>query len=164
MSSIDSPFPITISKWAKINYDMSGSKGLVAYLDQKGLGDRENLFLFANNYMDSGRIGWALREKYPVKCFSKSDLAKSYAFVSHPAGWLGADGLLLSRSDFYEQDIKDVSPYFRRFTQIGSVEIKNGYYEQTLHICLFEDMRSPYPLPYGAVTDFLRAPEFETRD
>ena len=87
-----------VNPWVARNYDLSGYAGLAEALEQRGLLNDSNLFVFTDNYMDSGRVGWVLRGSRPVLCFDPEDGAKSYPFVNHSSGWPGANGLAVSRS------------------------------------------------------------------
>jgi hypothetical protein len=132
------------------NYDLCAFAGLDETLEQRGLLSDPNLFVFTSHYMDTGRAAWVLRGKVPVLCFAPEDGAKSHPFGERASGWLGANGLALSRSEDVAGDLALFSPCFRRMTPLGTVKVGCGLHQTVLHLHRFEDMIRPFTFPYGS--------------
>jgi len=131
------------------NYDLSGYAGLAEALEQKGLLNDSNMFVFTGHNMDSGRVGWVLRARRTVLCFALEDGAKSYPFVERSSGWPGANGLAVSRGQDVAADLELLKPYFKRMTPSGSVKVGHGLHRTILYLHVFEDMTRPFAFPHG---------------
>jgi 4-amino-4-deoxy-L-arabinose transferase-like glycosyltransferase len=74
--------------------DLYGWDQVAGRLQQLGVLDESNTFLFTRNWYQSAQISHAIRMKRPVLCYNIDD-PRGFAFWSKPSAWVGHDGVLL---------------------------------------------------------------------
>ena len=105
--------------------DMVGWDAIGEELGRRGLLDRPDTFLFTGNWYQSGHLGFATRNsKTPVLCYHGWD-ARSFAFWSDPAEWVGRDGILLAFDD-RAGDFGGFSPWFERIEPLGEFAVNRA--------------------------------------
>ena len=111
-----------LSAHADPTVDMYGWDQVAAELGRRGLLDSPDGFLFTRSWFSSGHLGFATRGSgVPVLCYNHKD-ARSFAFWSRPADWLGRDGVLVVLDDStiepgcYER-------FFERIEPAGGFEV-----------------------------------------
>ncbi len=105
-------------------------------------------FVFTSMWYHSGHIGYATRGSgVPVVCYSPGD-ARSFAYWSDPAEWVGRDGLLVALGPL------DVEPWcymkwFERIEPAGEVPIvRRGRVVRTVRLFRCRNQLSPFPFDY----------------
>ena len=84
-------------------------QGRLDRLEELGVLDDPDSFLFTRNWYQSAQIAHAIHLKRPVLCYNIDD-PRGFAFWSDPDEWVGRDGILLMIDD----DFLPV-PFFRRW-------------------------------------------------
>lgn len=130
-----------------IDYDT-----LADALEQRGLLERKNTFLFTNRWFLSGKVNWAVRGRMPVLCFNTKD-PRGFAFINRPEDFVGCDGVLVavrSEGKWYPPDAElYYGGYFESITPLGEVEVRRGgRVEVTLKLYLCKNLLKPYPMPF----------------
>ena len=121
---------------------------LKAALEEKGLLDRQDLFVFSNRWFSAGKIDYALRGRLPVVCFNHKD-PRSFAFYDRPENWMGQDGVLIVAPPYVYQPLVDYAIYFQEIRPLGRVGIeRRGRVDLYLHLYLCRGMKKVYELPY----------------
>ncbi|MGC8641340.1 MAG: glycosyltransferase family 39 protein, partial [Isosphaeraceae bacterium] len=88
--------------------DLYGWDKVASRLEQLGVLDDPNTFLFTRAWYQSAQIAHATRLKRPVLCYNIDD-PRGFAFWSKPAQWVGHDAVMLLINDefipvsFYER-------------------------------------------------------------
>ncbi len=105
--------------------DLAGWDDVAAELRRRGLLDQPDTFLFTTNWYQSGQLAFATRASTtPVLCYHAWD-ARSFAFFSKPAEWVGCDGILVEVNELPGSHYR----YTRWFTGIeplGSFDVVRG--------------------------------------
>ncbi len=111
-----------LSAHADPTVDMYGWDQVAAELGRRGLLDSPDTFLFTRSWFTSGHLGYATRGTgVPVLCYNHKD-ARSFAFWSRPADWVGRDGVLVSLDDStIEPDC--YRRFFERIEPAGGFEV-----------------------------------------
>jgi hypothetical protein len=95
--------------------DLYGWDLVADRLEQLGVLDDENTFLFTRNWYQSAQVAHAIHLRLPVLCYNIDD-PRGFAFWSKPGQWLGHDGILLIINDdfvpvsFYRRWFQDAVP------------------------------------------------------
>ncbi len=92
--------------------DLYGWDLVADRLEELGLLDDENTFLFTRTWYQSAQVAHAIHLRLPVLCYNIDD-PRGFAFWSKPGQWLGHDGILLIVND----DFVPVSFYRRWFQE-----------------------------------------------
>ena len=105
--------------------DMYGWDQVSAELGRRGLLDDKESFLFSRSWFTSGQLAFATRASgVPVLCYNHKD-ARSFAFWSRPAEWVGRDGILVSVNEIdYEPECYE--RFFEKIEPLGEFEIKRA--------------------------------------
>ena len=104
--------------------DLYGWDLVADRLEELGVLDDENAFLFTRNWYQSAQVAHAIHLRLPVLCYNIDD-PRGFAFWSKPGQWLGHDGILLIIND----DFVPVSFYRRWFQEavpLGEFTIERG--------------------------------------
>ncbi|MFO0888376.1 MAG: glycosyltransferase family 39 protein [Isosphaeraceae bacterium] len=83
--------------------DLYGWDQVANRLQQLGVLDDPNTFLFTRTWFQSAHLAHATRMKRPVVCYNVED-PRGFAFWSRPADRVGQDGILLIIDDEYMTD------------------------------------------------------------
>ena len=97
---------------------------LAERLEELGILDDENTFLFTRTWYQSAQVAHAIHLRRPVLCYNIDD-PRGFAFWSKPGQWLGHDGILL----MINEDCVPVSFYRRWFQEavpLGEFTIERG--------------------------------------
>ncbi|QDU64060.1 Dolichyl-phosphate-mannose-protein mannosyltransferase [Planctomycetes bacterium Pan216] len=122
-------------------------KPLERVLADKGLLDRDDIFVFTNRWFQSGKVDYALKGKLPVACFSGDP--RSFAFFENPEQWVGNDGILVSTKKFLDDPNDWYRDYFQRIEPLEEVPVYRGKHaEETLYLYRCVSLKQAYPNPY----------------
>jgi hypothetical protein len=103
--------------------DLVGWDDVAAELRRRGLLDRPGTFLFTSSWYHSGQLAFAVRgSRTPVLCYHAWD-ARSFAFWSDPAEWVGRDGVLVVLNG-HPGEPDCFRPWFRRIEPLGGFEVR----------------------------------------
>ena len=95
--------------------DLYGWDLVAERLEELGILDDENSFLFTRSWYQSAQLAHAIQLRLPVLCYNIDD-PRGFAFWSKPGEWLGHDGILLIINDdlvpvsFYRPWFQDAIP------------------------------------------------------
>jgi 4-amino-4-deoxy-L-arabinose transferase-like glycosyltransferase len=138
--------------------DIYGWDELAQAMKRKGLLDLPETFLFTSMWYDSGHLGYATRSSgVPVVCYHPTD-ARSFAFWSEPADWVGRDGILVAMQD------SPIEPacflrWFERIEPAGDVPIvRGGRVVRTFRIYHCLRQLAPFPFDYNGDAKGMRPP------
>jgi len=116
---------------------------------ERGLLGRRDLFVFSDWWFRAGKVDYGLKGRLPVLALSPTD-PRSFAFFDRPERWLGKDGILVTTKTSVTEVRGHYGAYFARIDPLGQVEVGRGRrHEVTLYLYRCEDLKRPYPLPYG---------------
>jgi len=105
--------------------DLVGWDAVAGELRRRGLLDRPGTFLFTPSWYQSGQLAFAARgSRTPVLCYHARD-ARSFAFWSDPAGWVGRDGILVEVGDS-PVDPEGFRRWFTRIEPLGGFEVNRA--------------------------------------
>jgi hypothetical protein len=105
--------------------DMFGWDQIAHELDRRGLLGQPRSFVFTGSWYHSGQLGFATRRSTtPVLCYNSLD-ARSFAFWSRPADWVGWDGILVAVNERLTEP-SCFQNWFTRIEPIGSFEVVRG--------------------------------------
>jgi len=126
--------------------DMVGWDDVAAELRRRGLVGDPATFLFTRVWYQSGQLGFALRDTpTPVLCYHSGD-ARSFAFWSDPAQWVGRDGILVSVNDSPAEPWC-FKRFFRRIEPLGAFEVTR-LGSPIRKVRLFRCVRQLAPFPF----------------
>ncbi|WP_010582971.1 ArnT family glycosyltransferase [Schlesneria paludicola] len=127
--------------------EISGWDSVGRELQERGLIDRPNTFLFTSHWFDSGQVAFAVRNRIPVTCYRQGD-ARGFAYWSRPEDWVGHDGILIDTD--LRDDVNTIyAPYFREVDELPSIEMtRGGRPFRTVRLYLFRDQQRPFPFAY----------------
>ncbi len=127
--------------------DLYGWDQLGEEMERRGLLE-PGTFVFTSMWYHSGHIGYATRDSgVPVVCYSPGD-ARSFAYWSDPADWVGRDGLLVALGPI------DIEPWcyrkwFERIEPAGEVPIvRRGRVVRTVRLFRCTNQLMPFPFDY----------------
>jgi len=95
--------------------DLYGWDQVADRLEQLGVLDDPDTFLFTRTWYQSAQVAHAIHLKRPVLCYNIDD-PRGFAFWSKPAQWVGRDGILLMINDelipltFYRRWFENLVP------------------------------------------------------
>jgi len=92
--------------------DLYGWDLVAEQLEELGILDNENTFLFTRTWYQSAQVAHAIHLRLPVLCYNIDD-PRGFAFWSKPSQWVGHDGILLIIND----EFAPVSFYRRWFQE-----------------------------------------------
>jgi hypothetical protein len=92
--------------------DLYGWDLVAEQLEELGILDDENTFLFTRTWYQSAQVAHAIHLRLPVLCYNIDD-PRGFAFWSKPSQWVGHDGILLIIND----EFAPVSFYRRWFQE-----------------------------------------------
>ncbi len=116
---------------------------------ERGLLDRRDVFVFTDLWFRAGKVDYGLKGRLPVLAFSRSD-PRSFAFFDRPERWLRKDGVFVTNKQTVKEVEDRYGSYFARISAIGEVKVgRRGRAEITLYLYRCQDLKRPYPLPYG---------------
>jgi hypothetical protein len=102
--------------------DLYGWDEVAGELKRRGLLDEPGTFLFTSSWYYSGQLAFATRgSNVPVLCYHAWD-ARSFAFWSRPAEWVGRDGILVA-VNHRSVEPECFEPWFDRIEPIGGFEV-----------------------------------------
>ena len=115
---------------------------------ERGLLDRHDLFVFSEWWFWAGKIDYGLQGKFAVLVFGADP--RSFAFFDRSERWVGNNGILVTTRPTVEEVAGHFGSYFARIEPLGPVPVgRRGRHETTLYLYRCEDLKRPYPLPYG---------------
>jgi len=74
--------------------DLYGWDQVAGRINQLGLIDKPDTFVFTRYWYQSGQLGYALGRAHSVLCYNADD-PRGFAFWSRPEDWVGRDGILV---------------------------------------------------------------------
>jgi 4-amino-4-deoxy-L-arabinose transferase-like glycosyltransferase len=104
--------------------DLYGWDQVASRLQQLGVLDDPNAFLFTRLWYQSAQVAHATRMKRPVLCYNIDD-PRGFAFWSNPAAWVGRNGVFL----MIDEDFPPAAFYRRWFqsaTPLADFTIERG--------------------------------------
>lgn len=118
---------------------------LASALEQRGLLDEPNSYLFTNSWRLSAELAMATNHKRPVACFHRD--ARSFTFWSKPQDWVGRDGIFI-RVDEGQGEVDYYNPWFSRLEPLASVPIvRGGVTMETIQV--YRCVRQTDPFAFG---------------
>jgi hypothetical protein len=129
-------------------YECVDMTGLERAFAERGLLDRQDVFVFSDWWFRAGKVDYALKGRLPVLAFTRSD-PRGFAFFHRAEEFLGKDGILVTTKNPAEVTGR-FERYFERITPLGQVAVgRRGRAEYTLYLYRGEILKTPYPQPYG---------------
>jgi Dolichyl-phosphate-mannose-protein mannosyltransferase len=104
--------------------DLYGWELVADRLEELGILDDVNTFLFTRTWYQSAQIAHAIQLRLPVLCYNIDD-PRGFAFWSKPAQWLGHDGILLIIDDDFVP-VSFYRPWFQDATPLADFTIDRG--------------------------------------
>jgi 4-amino-4-deoxy-L-arabinose transferase-like glycosyltransferase len=134
-----------ISPAADPTLDLFGWDQVARGLEERGLLDLPDTFLFTGNWYYSGQLAFATRNTVPVLCYHPHD-ARSFAFWSRPCQWVGKSGILVAI------DERSIEPgcfdrWFRRIEALGEFPVVRAgvpVYKVRLFRCVSQVKAFPF--------------------
>lgn len=93
-------------------------------LDQLGVLDDPNTFLFTRIWYHSAQVAHATKLKRPVLCYNIDD-PRGFAFWSRPGEWVGRDGIMLLINEDFEP-LPFFERWFERSVPLADFTIERG--------------------------------------
>ncbi|MDR3566016.1 MAG: glycosyltransferase family 39 protein [Negativicutes bacterium] len=116
-------------------------------LAAKGLLNSSAGFVVSGNWIDAGKLDYALGGRLPVLCLDQSP--HQFAFKSAAKDYQGQDALIIGRRQVIG-DAVAFAPYFDAITPLGTVPVRrHGRTEFELNLFYASNFKGHYPLPYG---------------
>ena len=112
----------------------------------RALVDDPSSFVFTSDWRDSARLGFALRNRTPVLCYS--DDARGFAFWSTPAQWLGKTGFLVSVKDD-PMEVPLFQLYFTTVELVAEFPMRCGATAMKV-VRVFRCVRQHTPFPFAS--------------
>jgi hypothetical protein len=104
--------------------DLYGWDEVAHRLEQMGLLDDPNTFLFTRAWYQSAQVAHAIRLKVPVLCYNIDD-PRGFAFWSKPGQWVGHDAVFLTINEEFIP-LSFYSRWFERVVPLAEFTIKRG--------------------------------------
>jgi hypothetical protein len=118
-------------------------------LAERGLLDRDDVFVFTNRWFLSGRVNFALHGRAEVLCLSPND-PRGFAFFTDQRSYLGKDGIFLSTAQFSPTPQQEFAAYFDRVETLGRVVVeRGGRPAQTWYVHRCVRLHTTITQPYG---------------
>jgi len=128
----------------------SGWPSVAAQLDQRGLLNEPDAFLFTNHWETSGQLAFAVRNRLPVACYHSFD-ARGFAFWSKPTDYVGRTGFMVVIDEASEAEtLRQFEGYFERMTVAAEFPMTrdNGRFFRRVKAYRCENQRIPYPFDF----------------
>ncbi len=93
-------------------------------LDELGILNDENTFLFTRMWYQSAQIAHATHLRRPVLCYNLDD-PRGFAFWSQPGQWVGHDGILLIINDDFVP-VSFYRPWFQEAVPLTEFTVERG--------------------------------------
>ena len=111
-------------------------------------GAKGQLFIVARNWIETGKIDYALGGALPVVNLSNDP--HHYAFMVRLADLKGKDALIIGRDSNMADTEAALSPYFTSLSRVGVVTLhRQQRPELFLSVYLAKNFQGEYPLPFG---------------
>lgn len=118
-------------------------------LAERGLLDRDDLFVFTYKWFLCGKVDYALSGRAHVLCLSPED-PRAYAFFDAQADWLGKDGILIADERNTPNVERMYANYFVRLTHLADVDVPRGNRTGAkLKVFYGEKLLATVAQPYG---------------
>lgn len=115
----------------------------------QGLLNKPGLFIVAPNWIDAGKIDYALNGDIPLLCQNAKE-PHHYAFLYDHRRFKGQDALLIARRDIMDRSVEQYRPYFTSIQSLGAIRLhRQGVPELELSVYLAIEYGGTYPFPYG---------------
>lgn len=125
-------------------FDMSGWPSVAAGLEERGLLDRPNSFLFTDRWYYSGHLAFAVRDRVPVLCYNSAD-ARGFMFWSRPEDWVGMDGYLVTVDGKGDEPL-GYEFFFERVELVAEFPMtRDGRAIRTVRVYHCARQRHPFP-------------------
>lgn len=106
------------------------------------------LFVVAPDWIDAGKIDYALGGKLPVVCLSAEP--HHFAFIRPIGSMRGKDAVIIGRTAIAEQALQQYGHYFQSISPLGSIAVnRQGREEIRLNWYYARNLMRDYPMPYG---------------
>jgi len=127
----------------------SGWRSVAANLDERGLLNDSNAFLFTDNWETAGQLAFAIRNRIPVTCYHTFD-ARGFSFWSKPTDYLGRTGYMVLVDGPEEVETqREFGPYFERVVLIAEFPMtRSGKPFRQMKVYRCERQIKPYPFHY----------------
>ncbi|HEX3149449.1 MAG TPA: glycosyltransferase family 39 protein [Gemmataceae bacterium] len=124
--------------------EMSGWPSLAKELENRGILNEPNTFLFTTYWFTSGQLAYATDGRVPVLCYNPA-APHSFAYWSTPEQWVGQNGILVSLDDRHDES-EGYAEYFRRIELIGAFPMtRHGSPFRTVRLYRCVDQLKPFP-------------------
>ena len=104
--------------------DLYGWDLVAERLEELGILDDANTFLFTRTWYQSAQLAHAIHLRLPVLCYNIDD-PRGFAFWSKPGQWLGHDGILLIINDDFVP-VAFYRPWFQEAVPLADFTIDRG--------------------------------------
>ncbi len=122
---------------------------LPAALTAQGMLDQPAGFIASPNWIDAGKISFAMNGSIPVLCLNAKE-PHHYAYIYDHTRFKGQNTLLIARRDIMDRAVAQYQPYFSNITSLGSIWLyRKGVPALELSVYRAETYSGTYPLPYG---------------
>jgi len=122
--------------------------GLREALAARGWLGRKDLFIVSVQWLEAGKIDYALHGALPVLVFTQDP--RHFAFRHDPADLLGMDAVIVGRARNMRNAAGDLAAYFERIEPLPPAWVgRGGAREIELPMLYAHRLIKPYPLPYG---------------
>ncbi len=140
--------------------DLYGWDLVAERLEELGVLDEPNTFLFTRNWYQSAQLAHAIRLRLPVLCYNLDD-PRGFAFWSKPDDWLGHDGILLVINDDFVP-VSFYRPWFQDVVPLAEFTIeRSGRLMRKVQVYRLIQQRAPFPFDFSperlAAREALRA-------
>jgi 4-amino-4-deoxy-L-arabinose transferase-like glycosyltransferase len=118
-------------------------------LAARGLLDQPDIFIVSPNWIDAGKIGYAMKGTIPLLCLNAKE-PHHFAFISDHTRFKGQNALLIARRDIMDLAVTQYRPYFADIQSRGSIWLyRNGVPALEVSVYSATIYTGTYPLPYG---------------
>jgi hypothetical protein len=104
--------------------DLYGWDLIAERLEELGVLDDSNTFLFTRTWYQSAQIAHSIHLRLPVLCYNIDD-PRGFAFWSKPGQWVGHDGILLIVNDDFVP-VSFYRPWFHQTVPLADFTIERG--------------------------------------
>jgi 4-amino-4-deoxy-L-arabinose transferase-like glycosyltransferase len=126
--------------------DFYGWDQVARALEQRGLLNQPNAFLFSDRWYVCGHLAFAIDRRRPVVCYNRRH-AQNFTYWSRPEDWVGHDGLFVGVNDCTLVAL-DLARWFRRFEPLAEIPVvRNGVPIRVIH--LYRGVSQVAPFPFG---------------
>jgi hypothetical protein len=122
--------------------EMAGWPSVARELDERGLLDRPETFLFTSRWFTSGQLEFAVDSRATVLCYNTAE-PHAFADWTSPDQWVGRDGILVC---FDELEFENYVEYFRRIELLAEFPMtRNDVPFRRVFIYQCTDQLRPFP-------------------